>query len=534
MTSSLRSRFSLADRRAVCIAGDKVFVHHWSHGALAESFAFDADEAGLAEFERYLVQSPSMPVRILVDVVEEEYRQETIPHVFGRDRRALIERKMGRLFRGTPYRQALLQGREGEGRRDDRLLVTALMNPAIVRPWVQMLIRHKVPLAGICSLPLLSRQLLIRLQIKSENTLLVSLQSASGLRQSFFRNQEMKVSRLARMPRLGTVPFAGYLLGELEKLRRYLNSLRLVARDSPIETYVLSHGEALEDLQRNCRDTEQVRYHLLDVREVAAAVGLEGELATPYADRIFAHLLLASPVGNHYATREETRYFTLHRARIGMLAASVVLLLASAAASGFNFIEAVALKQEALSASQKADFYQARYEMAREGLPRTPVEPRDVERAVQVVSELAGHRPSPLQVMRLVSDALRGFPDFRLDRLDWLASADPERPLGREAGGGEGGGPDAGGAGEFDYYHVAVLEGHLEPFDGDYRRALEAVNGFAETLRGAANVHRVRILRLPLDVSSSARLEGSADGERRRAEAAFAVRLVVGVDDGAG
>ncbi len=541
MTSSLRSRFSLADRRALCLAGDKAIVHHWSSGALAESYVFDATDSGLGLFERYLAQSPGMPVHMLVDVVEEEYRQDTIPHVFGKDRRSLIERKIGRLFRGTTYTHAVAQGRETEGRRDDRLLLTALLNPALVQPWVDVLARHKVPLAGICSLPLLSANLLKRLGVKDDNVLLVTLQSASGLRQSFFRGGELRVSRLARMPRLGTVPFAEHVVGELDKLRRYLNSLRVMARESPLDIYIVSQGEPLESLRASCIDSDQTRYHMLDAGEVADALGISAVTPTPYADRIFAHLLLSGGPVNHYASAQETRYHTMHSQRNGLLAASVVLALAGVGLSGFNFMEAVALKQEAEGALDKARFYQARYDMAREKLPRTVVESEDIQRAVQLVDELEAHRAEPALALATVSRALDGFPLLRLDRIAWQAGADPETPV-------EGESPPARentreavsepvarttGAKEYDYYQIALVGGRVEPFDGDYRRALGEVNRFAESLRAQAAVHSVSVLELPLDVTPDGRVEGSAAATQERREARFAIKVVVGMDDGA-
>jgi hypothetical protein len=540
MTSSLRSRFSLTDRRAICIAGDKVFAQHWSHGALAEAFVFDATDAGMVLFDRYLEETPAMPAYMLVDIVEEEYRQETIPHVYGRDRRALVDRKKARLFRGTPYCHALMQGRESEGRRDDRLLLTALMNPATVQPWVDALDRHKVPLAGVYSLPLLSAGLLGKIDNLGENTLLVTLQSASGLRQSFFRGRDLKVSRLAKMPRLGTVPFAEYLLGELEKLRRYLNSLRLLARDVPLDICILSHGEPLEDLSRNCTDGDQVRYRLVDLDSVARRLGIGARTQTPYADRLFMQLLLARPPANHYATGEDTRYYRLHQTRAGTLAASVALMLGAIGVSGFNFIEAVALKQEALGAQQKAAFYQARYEMARESLPRTAVEPNDIERAVTIIDALERHRPSPDTALAIVSAALDRFPDLAIDRIEWRASADPDAAFDPVSAGARADTrnpappPGAGSEVPYDYYHIALIDGHVAGFDGDYRAALAAVEAFATALRAATDVYRAEVVRLPLDVSSAAKLEGSDRAQAALAKAQFAVRVTLGLNRGEG
>jgi tetratricopeptide (TPR) repeat protein len=343
------------------------------------------------------------------------------------------------------------------------------------------------------------------------------------------------------MPRLGTVPFAEYLLGELEKLRRYLNSLRLLARDVPLDIVILSHGEPLDELTRNCHDTDQVRYRLVDLQSVARRMGLDARTATPYADRLYTQLLLAKPPANHYATAADTRYYRLHQTRTGMIAASIALLLGAVGVSGFNFIEAVALKQEALGAQQKAAFYQARYDMARENLPRTAVEPNDIERAVGIIDALERHRPRPEQALALLSAALDRFPALVVERIDWRASADPnasidgyEKPANTAAvEPAEPPEPVDEPELAYDYYHIALIGGHVADFDGNFRGALATVQEFAGTLRGGPDVYRAEVVSLPLDVSSQAKLEGTGTVGAAPAKARFAVRVTLGVRHGA-
>ena len=109
------------DPRVLLIGGERAILYLFDGGDLQHAYLFSADDAGLALFERCLRELPPAPVAVLVDVVEEAYRQETVPHVGASDRRAVLERKYARLFRGTPYHHALRQGRETEGRRDDRV-----------------------------------------------------------------------------------------------------------------------------------------------------------------------------------------------------------------------------------------------------------------------------------------------------------------------------------------------------------------------------------------------------------------------------
>ena len=109
---------------------------------------------------------------MLVDVVEEEYRHETIPHLYGPDRRAVLERKLAWFFRGTPYSHVLPEGRETEGRRDDKVLLSAITNPELVQPWTRLCVQQKVPVAGIYSLAIVSTALLDRINVKSPNVLM--------------------------------------------------------------------------------------------------------------------------------------------------------------------------------------------------------------------------------------------------------------------------------------------------------------------------------------------------------------------------
>jgi len=83
------------------------------------------------------------------------------------------------------------------------------------------------------------------------------------------------------------------------------------------------------------------------------------------------------------------------------------------------------------------------------------------------------------------------------------------------------------------HYHVAELAGRLAPFDGDYRAAIDVVDRFAAALAARPGVTAVKVLQYPLDVRSDASVSGSAATTGERLLAAFKLKLVVGVQDGA-
>lgn len=527
MISLLKSTFSTTEARVLLVSAERAILYLFDGGELSQAYIFGADDAGLAAFSRCVADLESAPLGILVDVVEEEYRQDTIPHVSGADRRAVLERKFARLFRGTPYHHALHQGRLGTERRDDQVLLTAVTRPELLTPWLGILEQHKVPVAGISSLPILSEKLLRKIGATGTNVLLISLQKASGLRQSFFRDGMLKISRLAHMPRLGSVPFAAHLMGEVEKLRRYLNSLGLISADAPLNICILSHGQLLSELEQHCRDTDSEKFSLIDVDDASARLGLRQTGESHYGDLLFARLLIANLPQNHYARAQETQFYAMHRTRIALAVAGVMLLLASAGWSGFNFIEGVMLKEQALDAAQKASFYQQRFEMARRKLPATPVEPREIKTAVDIVAALRQEKRSPEPALRLLGGALSGAPDVQLDQLSWRSGTPADDARSRP--GGAGSLPDASVSAS---YEIAELSGHLAPFNGNYRTAIERIDALADTLRADARVERVEVVQYPLDVRSDASVSGSATADNSREQAAFKLRFVLGGADG--
>lgn len=503
-------------------------VHHWSGGELLEPLWFGADEGGLTEFALYLAHAPHDPVYLLVDVVEEEFREESIPHVMGNDRRSLIRTRLNRLFRDPTYSYAVVQGRDTDGRRDDQVLFTALIRPDLLSPWIGQIAKHKIPLAGIYSLPMVSEALIKHMPVDSDHALLVTLQSTGGLRQTFFHKRRIKLSRLAIMPPGETPGHASYVLGEIEKIRRYLNSLRQLPHDSPLDVYVIGTRDLLADITRQSPDSLTTRHHLFELDEVAEMVGMKGPYGADSSDRIFAHLLAKKRLPNQYAPPSQTRHNVMYRTRIGLLAASAVLVVVSLFISGTNVVEGVIAVGDSASAKQQTAFYNERYEIARKRMPKIPAEPQDIKAAVEMAQKLRAYKTTPRAMVVTLSEGLADFPRLKLESIDWLTSTDPDKPIGsrhqranlRPRANSAGG--DSNGA---SLYQLAHIKGSVDPFDGDYRQALGLVRGFAAALLGMPEVEAVHVLELPLDIGPDSALSG--DTERQADKAPFELRIVI-------
>lgn len=518
-------RWLKGDPRVLLIGAERVLLFVSEQGNLRHAYEFSMDAAGLAAFGNYLRLAPGNPLQVLVDVVEEEYRQDTVPHVFGTDRSAILARRFARLFRGTPYCQAIHLGREQEGRRDDQVLLTALTRPEALAGWIARITECQVPLAGIYSLPLLSAALIPRLGANAHNVLLISVQQASGLRQTFFRDGYLRISRLAPVPRAGALPYADFVLAELAKLKRYLNSLALASREGPLAIYLISHGPLLNELEQQCRNTEHERYYLVDTAGLAAQLGLPASAGSAASDTLFAQLLLTAPPRVQYAQKEETRFHRLFRLRNATLVASLLMVLGAAGLSALRFFEAVSLRQEAREAAQKTAFYTERTALARQALPETPVDATAIRTAVAAVGTLRALQASPVPSLALLGNALAEHPAIMLEKISWQRHFKVET-LEME---------DAVVAAEEDaYFTVLEMEAHLPGFGEDYRQAIETVDALCAQLRSLPRVRRVEVRRYPLDLRPDANVVGSTTPRGEHAEGGFTLRIVTGVGRAAG
>jgi hypothetical protein len=535
MTSSHKSKFDFSKRRAMFVSAHKVAIYHWHKGDLTSSYMFDVNKDGKLFFERYLKETPNIPVYILIDLFEEEFKNETVPHVFGRDRIAIIDRKKSRLFRDTPFYYHKVQGREDEGRKDDIVLMSAITNPMLIQPWLDILQEHKIPIVGITSVPLLTESLIKLLPDPGDNNLIVSIQSISGLRQTFIKKDQLRVSRLVQLPRYGTEPYGPHISEEVDKIKRYLTSVRLVSADmadaDSLKIYFLLNGDVLNEVKKEYKDISMAGMQFLDINDLLVSAGSDRQVSSPFADQLYIHQMLKSKASNAYARPTEKRYNSLRNTRISLLVCSAILIVASMAWSGLSFMQGVDLRQNSLSAQNKADFYQTRYELAREGLPQTPVEPAELQVAVDLVGELMGYKTTPIEMVRLISFGMNRYSNIALNNFNWVSAVDPNEKIAMAQNA-----PNQGMIGysdisnpeeDYKYFQIAFIEAEVNPFDGNYRNAISLINEYAETLRTQNNVYDVSILSLPLDVSSEASMAGNTNITQR--EARFSIRIVLGI-----
>ena len=174
----------MADKRILYFDARQVTACLWKGGKLeAEArFARD-DEDALASFSGYVAGAAGSLFYVLADVVEEDFHQETIPYVRGKDRRLLLGRKLAQRYRDLSLALSTSLGYEAGARKEEKVLFASFTNTQQFQPWLAALQAQQARLVGVYSVPLASAALGRKLAVADKRYLLVSRQGA-GMRQS--------------------------------------------------------------------------------------------------------------------------------------------------------------------------------------------------------------------------------------------------------------------------------------------------------------------------------------------------------------
>lgn len=512
----------MPQRHALFLDLTHVSAYSWHGGTLRPEGRFAGDAPGTEAFVEFLRRHRSSIYYLIADVSEEGYQIEDVPYVQGRDRQALIERRLAQYFFGTPLAAAISLGRDKTGRRDEKIMFTALTRPQHFEPWLEAIGEAEVALAGIYSLPLVIANLFHSLQRRSGRYLLLSL-SNSGLRQSFLVDGQLRFSRLTPLATDPIAEFSSACAIEAEKIYQYLIGQREIERGQRLETLVLCHPSQLENLRRRCHNTDELRFDFVDLTAVSHTIGLKTPPEDSRSELLFTHLLLKKPPPWQFAPAPARRFYRLWQWRTAINAAAVVIL-ASCVLFGIKAgVQTYALRQQTESLSTATAIDQRKYEAVLKTLPPVPVSADQLRNLVSRYEELEKHSPQIDTTLQQISRALETSPRVDLRRIDWRASPTADAAMGSVSQSNA----QAAGAG---YFVIAELQAQLpQSMADDHRAILETVERFVADLK-KNKAMEVRILHMPFDLASGQSIKSSTQAGTTQVEAPkFALRLVQAV-----
>lgn len=448
------------------------------------------DQHTFAEF----MGSVKCPTYLLVDLVEEDFRQEAVPHLFGPSRKAMLQRKLEQYYRNTPFCKAVLLQRQKTGRRDDDMLFSALTNPALITPWLDIMQAQQTPLAGIYSVPQIGKPLIRN--HTSDHLLLISWEKYAGLRQTYFSDHRLQISRLT--PIHGDISFTDTVVGELTRTYQYLKSLSLLPAGQTLDVLILCHADDHAKLQDGrLPDNADMRYSFIELSEAARQHKIDNHFPDSDARLLFERLMVVNPPKTNYADDAHLHYFKLWQMRHRMAWFSAILLLGSLLLSAAAALHGRADTNAADDLQLQAQGIQAEAQQISSALPDTHIPASDMKAAVTAMHSIHRHNFRPGEILRPISMVLDNHPRVELDGLSWQADKSDEGTL------------------------LISLNGRLTGLSSDYRAALNSLDELQRDL--TAQGYQVTIAQKPLDTSPSASIGDQR--ETREGGLGFSLKL---------
>jgi len=498
-------------KRIFYYSGYRLTVFHWNNNECIATYSFNPGDEGLDKFQTYLRATANTPARILVDLIEEDFKKESIPHVGAADRKAIVSRIIDRQYRkNIDFATFRVVDREKTGRKDDVILYSVLSNPEILDPWLEPMKEMGIAISGIWSLPLLTPRLFSKLKIKAHNVLLVSQQVPSNLRQTFIKNGKFESSRSA-VVNLEDASIGEYISTEVEQTIRFLANQRHIGFDEKIEIHVLCRKADIAEIQSKCLDTNLRIFHYHELKELEEALNCNIQSAE-YTNGIYSYVCASQiiPVGNYGNKSTFIDYYGQLTSK-ALYSVSALLLLAATILS-FSFVsESIVLDDEAITLRKQAEVISINYQKKLAAMEPRLKQAESMQSSVLLAENIKSNRVvSPLSFMSFISRTIarNEFHGTEITALSWKQNQALTIPVKntrnviKET---------------IDYgkpspiNQVASITGYIHISKYGLKESVHKVNALAKTLQDHELIIKTNIKRMPVDTRPEASIDLEAN-----------------------
>ena len=468
----------------------RMSAYAWQQGNLRAEGVFDYNEEGQQSFAEYLGEHRGSQFSLLANVAEEGHALETIPFLQGADRRTLITRKIGQNFLGTPLATSVSLGYEKNQRKNEKLLLSALTNPAHFEPWLRRLSDAEVPLAGIYTVAQLGGQLLKKLGQENSRCLLLTLQDHS-IRETYLVDGHAHFSRMAPLSDSSIAGIASAFAAEAGKLHQYLIGQRLIGRDESLPAFIVAHPLTIPAIEKACPAHNQLNFTFIDSHVAANRLKLHTLPGDNRSDLLLLHLLATAPPTQQFATEAHRHHFRLSQIRHGLIAVGLIALLGGVLFAAKETYNAQNLRDETSALAAAETDLKQRYQEIYATFPQLGVDNDTLRRLTNRYGELAAQQRQPAPVYVMVSRALDRIPAITLESIDWKNGQNSRLTVANQVSAAE----------------ITTVRGSIRLERATVRQTLAVFDQFVAAL-SADSANTVNVEQRPFDIESGRALRG--------------------------
>lgn len=513
----------MATRRFFYVTQEELIVWLEARAAFDEVARFGNTDRGFRDFSDYLEADPQRQSLMLVDVIEEEFADDTVPKLPLRDRNALIERRLMRKYSRTPYRLGHFQGRGRSRGQEQEVLYSAVSNHELLDPWLKILVAHCTPLVGVFSVPLLGARLLKRIRKPARHALLLTQHQRFKLRQVYLRDGKLKSARLSQSPGIADPSYGDSIFTEIQRSRRYLERSRLLGSMEDVDVYMITDIDTAERIIASDKGKVPLKFHFVKPQTAARAVRLSQVPDSDRLETLYLAIAAQGRLAHNYARREETHYHRLSWLRRVVVGAALASAFACSIVAGINVMNALHTRHASGVIDQQIRRMEETFRRENDRFAPMRADSHEMKLAVDTGDYILDNRLPVAWVMRQVGSVLGSFPQIQVDELSWELEAPDD---------GQAAGQAARRANQPEVVRIkplhaikAELSGQLVPFDGNLRRAFATIERLAAALEADTAFDEVQTTEFPLDASPKSSLSGEVVNPGMEPAARFRIRL---------
>jgi len=520
-------------KRLFYFTGYRLSVLHTNGKSLIGTSSFEPTETGLNNFRNYLLQTPSIPGKFLVDVIEEDFRNENIPHVGSKDRGAVVGRLVDRYYRSSKnYSYSEIIGREKDGRKDDIVLLGAMTNPQLIQPWISIIDECEVPLSGIWTLPIISKQILKTLKANEGVVLLVSQQVNSNVRQTLFRNGKLISSRQSIINQdINDISGIGELAApEVKRTIDFMRVQNQVGANEVINLHILGSAEQLLSLQNSFKADEKQTVAIHPIAEINNKLGLKG-VGEKFSDGIFAWLCLNQSFAiSHYGERKLFNRYHNKLAAVALYIASLFVVIMAVLLTESNISEAMEYEKSISLLKQEESNYKKLYSEKFKDFEGVFENAGIMNSAVELADRIKlNSETSPLDFLITLSGALSkdSISTVHIDKIEWQAiNINEKNKIPNKANF----------TAKFPAKHSAIVTGRIVESEYNYRESIDHIQKIVNTIMASPRIEKVETIAMPVDLRSESKFstESGVDikqGGSRESSGVFSLKITMKAPD---
>lgn len=388
---------------------------------------FSDEESGYENFRNYLAENAQTPVTIVVDSISEDFIVERVPHVNPMDRKSFLQRKLDQHYRGIDYRTAQVIGREGTGRKNDKVLFSAINKNQALEPWVRALLQQEIPIRSITTPAYALCKLAQEKGLLTEDRVLLVNWEVSGIRHTYIESGKTLFSRLTPLPSSDESDLADAIIDSCNQSNDYLERIGLVGFDESMAVQVITPqlpDDIFADIPSNRNFSSIVHHNSIDM--------MDDELFTGPDESVTA-IMLSLDWGmregefpNIYAPSPALRFLELYSARRVIVFLALAVLIAGAASGAPLLLDGIERQLRVSEIQDQTNPVQSQYNALTAQFPETPIPSEALELAVGTYDLIERQVESPFTIMAAFSQVLERFPTVRLSSLEWRLSSPEE------------------------------------------------------------------------------------------------------------